>query len=177
MKLIIGLGNPGPEYARTRHNIGFMFVDFLAEKLEAAPFTNKKKFEAEITDVIISGEKVILVKPQTYMNDSGRAVSALANFYDVSPKDIIIVHDDLDITLGEYKIQTAKGPKVHNGLISIEQSLATPDFTRVRIGIDGRTSERTTSGKEYVLNTFSSPEMTVLQDLFQTLSQQLPTHQ
>jgi PTH1 family peptidyl-tRNA hydrolase len=145
MKLFVGLGNPGKKYQNTRHNVGFMVIDAIAEKVSSfqlpissqlsnLEFKDEKKFNAEILRI----RDTILVKPQTFMNDSGDAVSAIANFYKIMPDDIYIIHDDLDIKLGEYKIQKGKGPKVHNGVNSVEEKLGVKDFWRVRVGIENR---------------------------------------
>src|SRR3989344_269209 len=144
MKVIVGLGNHGEKYAKNRHNVGFMTIDRI------------KEFDGE---VLKTGE-VILVKPQTFMNRSGEAVSQIVNFYKVPADDLIVVHDDLDIKLGEYKIQKGVGPKVHNGLTSIEERLGRTDFWRVRVGIDSRqpAADSRQSGEDYVLSDFSSDE-------------------
>lgn len=166
MKLIVGLGNPGKEYEKTRHNVGFMFIDFFATKHSSSPFQLKKKFNTKIADVDVQGEKYLLAKPQTYMNDSGRSIYEITHFYDIPPEDIVIVHDDLDIQFGEFKIQTGRGPKDHNGLLSIEQNLKNKEFTRVRIGVDARIDEHKQSGREYVLSNFTQVEQTRLHELF-----------
>lgn len=164
MKLIVGLGNPGDTYTNTRHNVGFMCVDFLADKLEAPAYTHNKKFDAEVTSGTSDAGKIILAKPQTYMNESGRAVNSIASYYDIEPKDIIIIHDDLDIDFGEFKIQMSKGPKGHNGIISVENHLSTPDFERVRIGVQSDAEyER---GKDFVLSKFTKEELKDLQNVF-----------
>ncbi len=153
MKIIVGLGNPGEEYEKTRHNAGFMFIDKLAGK---DSFEMDKKQEAEI----LKRDSLLLIKPQTFMNDSGRAVRKIMDFYKAGIEDVVIVHDDLDIAFGEYKIQKEKGPKVHNGLKSVEQYLGRKDFLRVRIGIDNRqpvTGYGT--GADYVLSKMSKEEL------------------
>src|SRR5690348_16310475 len=110
MKIIVGLGNPGEKYARNRHNIGFVVVDRLAsEYFVSDQFQFVNKFNAEV----LQTETILLVKPQTFMNDSGKAVAALARFYKIDQKDLYVVHDDLDIALGNYKIQFGKGPQIH----------------------------------------------------------------
>lgn len=144
MKVIVGLGNPGEKYSKNRHNVGFMVVErLLAEitnnqipKSKQVPnsFQINKKFNAEI----VQAKEYLLVKPQTFMNDSGVAVSAICRFYKVDLNDLYIVHDDLDITLGNYKIQHGKGPQVHNGLRSIEEKLGSDQFYNVRVGVENR---------------------------------------
>lgn len=171
MKLIVGLGNPGKEYENTPHNAGFMYVDYLAKKWNAPEFQMKKKFVAEITDVIIDGEKYILAKPHTYMNDSGRAVYEIMNFYSLELNDLIVAHDDLDIELGKYKIQVGKGPKEHNGISSIENALKDNDFERIRIGIESR-DNRDISGRDYVLNKWTKDKL----EKFSSVIQEITLH-
>lgn len=153
MYLIVGLGNLGEEYEKTRHNAGFMFLDKLAGKEN---FSFDKKQEAEV----LMMKNFILVKPQTFMNDSGRAVRKVMDFYKLKIENVVIVHDDLDIAFGEYKIQKEKGPKVHNGVRSVEQCLGRTDFFRVRIGIDNRQPDvNYGTGADYVLSKFSKVEL------------------
>ncbi|OGK37863.1 aminoacyl-tRNA hydrolase [Candidatus Roizmanbacteria bacterium RIFCSPHIGHO2_12_FULL_42_10] len=158
MKLFIGLGNPGTEYSRTRHNVGFMFIDFLATHYSAKPFQYNKKLLSQTTETVINDHKIILAKPQTYMNESGRAVFVLINFYKIKQEDIIVFHDDLDIKLGTFTIQKGKGPRVHNGIQSIEKALTSTNFWRGRIGIEHRDGPEKISGKEYVLQMLSDEE-------------------
>lgn len=157
MKLIVGLGNPGAKYVSTRHNVGFMLLDRLAT-VHALSFENQDKFHAEFA----KNEHLILLKPLTFMNSSGEAVSAVASFYKISPENIFVVHDDLDIKLGEYKVQKGVGPKIHNGVNSIEECLKTTDFWRVRVGIDNRDPENRTQGEAYVLEDFTQKEKNLL---------------
>lgn len=145
MKLIVGLGNPGREYAKTRHNVGFMVIDALAKQR-------------------VDGLK--LFKPDTYMNNSGIAVKKIMTNYKLQMPNLYIVHDDLDIPLGKYKIQLGKGPKEHRGVLSIEQSLGRKDFWRVRIGVDNRSQiaddRWQMTGDEYVLSRFPAQELAVV---------------
>lgn len=133
MKIIAGLGNPGSEYAKTRHNVGFMFVDALAGKLGVTEW--KDKFEAKIGEARIGTEKVLLVKPQTYMNESGRSLGPLMNFYKLEPEDLIVVHDDMDIPAGTIRIRKKGSAGGHNGIKSILAHIGDEHFSRVRIGI------------------------------------------
>lgn len=135
MVAVVGLGNVGGKYKDTRHNVGFMFIDAFPQ---------------------FSG--VITLKPDTMMNASGKAVKKLADSYKLLPADIYVIHDDLDLPLGEYKIQFGKGPKVHNGVNSVEESLGTEKFWRVRIGVDNRDPDNRVNGEGYVLQKFSSEE-------------------
>lgn len=177
--LIAGLGNPGSEYKNTRHNVGFMFVDYIVEKLGASNFNMEKKFNAETTNISIEGKKLILAKPQTYMNNSGESIIKLSQYFQISNENIYIVHDDLDINLNEYKIQFSKGPRQHNGIVSIECTLNTTDFHKVRIGIENRGELRgRISGKDYVLANFIDTEKeafvnTVFPKLFEDLKSRI----
>ena len=138
MKLIIGLGNPGEKYKTTRHNIGFMAVNRIAKNFSFPDFMLQKKFNAEISEGIINGDKIILAKPQTFMNESGKAVRSIADYYKIGPADIVVIHDDLDIGLGKYKIARDRTSAGHKGVQSIIDMLETKDFTRIRIGIESR---------------------------------------
>lgn len=133
MYLIIGLGNPEEEYSRTRHNMGFDTINKLAEKYGIK--VNKNKFNSLYGSGEIEGEKVILLKPQTYMNLSGTAIRETMNFYKLSSKDIIVIYDDLDIEPGAIKIRKKGGPGTHNGMKSVVHEIGTEDFARIRVGI------------------------------------------
>jgi PTH1 family peptidyl-tRNA hydrolase len=134
IKLIAGLGNPGPEYENTRHNAGFLFLDAVARELKAS-WTMDKSYHALVARTLVQGETVWLLKPQTFMNLSGKSVSALARFFKVKPDEILVVHDDLDIAPGEAKLKFGGGHAGHNGLRDIHAQLATGDYWRLRLGI------------------------------------------
>ena len=167
MKLVVGLGNPGKEYQNNRHNVGFMAVDWLANQ----QFPDyKSQITKKFGDEIIHSGKYLLVKPQMFMNRSGEVVAKLVNFYKIRAEDLWVIHDDLDIALGEYKIQQGIGPKVHNGLISIEEKLGTKDFWRVRVGVDNRpTGSARTPGEDYVLTDFTEEERKVVDEVIASL--------
>lgn len=133
MYLIVGLGNPEADYANTRHNMGFQVINKLAKEygLEVA----RKKFQSEYESAVIEGEKVILVKPQTFMNDSGEAVVEFVNFYKVEPNHILIIYDDMDIEVGQIRIRKSGSPGTHNGIKSVTHFLSHENFPRVRVGI------------------------------------------
>ncbi|MBN1494230.1 aminoacyl-tRNA hydrolase [Candidatus Peregrinibacteria bacterium] len=160
MKIIVGLGNPGTEYENTRHNIGFMVLDILKEKLKSGDFQEKNKFQSMISEGELNGEKVFLVKPLTFMNLSGNAVQSVMQFYKSSAQDLMIIVDDLDLPFGEFKIKSKGGPGSHNGMISIINQLSTKDFPRIKIGIEARKDEIKAKykGKDYVLSGFSGEE-------------------
>ncbi len=153
--LVVGLGNPGENYARTRHNVGFMVADVLAARL-GSKFKTHKRSGAEIVTGRLAGHAVVLAKPRCYMNESGRQVGPLAKFYSVPPADIIVVHDELDIDFGRIRLKLGGGEGGHNGLRSIATVLGTKDFQRVRIGI-GRPPGRKDPAA-FVLENFSAPE-------------------
>lgn len=180
MRLIVGLGNPGEKYENTRHNVGFMVADRLQTTVySGCEWEESGKLQAVVcrarqaNQVLRAGRPkavdVLLAKPKTFMNESGKAVKALANFFKVEPSDLWIIHDDLDIKLGEYKIQKGKGPKLHNGVLSIENALGTKDFWRVRVGVENRISGGQAvrqSGEEYVLEDFINEELEILKKVF-----------
>jgi PTH1 family peptidyl-tRNA hydrolase len=153
--LVVGLGNPGPDYAKTRHNLGFMVADILAGRIGSG-FKVHKKSGAEVTTGRLGGRSVVVAKPRTYMNESGRQVGPLANFYSVAPADVIILHDELDIDFGRIRLKFGGGVAGHNGLRSVGSALGTNDFQRIRIGV-GRPPGRK-SGASFVLENFSSTE-------------------
>ena len=155
--LVVGLGNPGPQYAKTRHNIGFMAADLLAGRM-GAQFKVHKRSGAEIVTGRLGHRPVVLAKPRTYMNESGRQVGPLAKFFSVMPADIIVIHDELDIDFGRIRLKLGGGEGGHNGLRSVANSLGTKSFQRVRIGI-GRPPGRKDPAA-YVLETFTAAERT-----------------
>lgn len=133
IRLIVGLGNPGPDYEGTRHNVGFWFVEELARR-ESAFFREEKKFNAEVARIRLADQDVWLAKPQTYMNRSGSAVVAIALYYKILPEEILVVHDELDLMPGCMKIKKGGGNAGHNGLKDVSEKLSTADFWRLRIG-------------------------------------------
>lgn len=155
--LILGLGNPGPEYAATRHNIGQMVLDELATKVGGS-FKKHSKARAQVLEgrLGLGGPKVILAKPLTYMNLSGGPTSALANFYGIEPDRIIVVHDELDIPFDSVKLKIGGGEGGHNGLRDISKALATKDYYRVRTGIGRPPGQMPTA--DFVLKPFTSAE-------------------
>ena len=163
MRIIVGLGNPGERYQNTRHNVGFMFVDELIKVLNFPDWSEDRKKEALVIDHKLLG---LLVKPQAFMNMSGRVVKRYVNLYKIHVPDIWVIHDDLDLPLGKYKVQMGKGPRVHYGVISIEEALRSDNFWRVRIGVDNRNllpDGSRMSGEEYVLKNFTQEEKSVVE--------------
>lgn len=155
MKMIVGLGNPGKEYENTRHNIGFMIVDSYIDN-----FKLENKFQAMVSKKNIDGEDVLFVKPMTFMNLSGIAVSKIAHYYKIIPKDILVIQDDLDLPFGSYKIKVNSSSGGHNGIKSIISSLNTESFCRLKIGIS---QENRGSVIDYVLGKFSKKELEELE--------------
>jgi peptidyl-tRNA hydrolase, PTH1 family len=153
--LVVGLGNPGPQYATTRHNLGFLVADILADRIGSG-FKVHKKSGAEAVTGRLGGRPVVVAKPRCYMNESGRQVGPLAKFYSIAPADIVVVHDELDIDFGRIRLKFGGGVAGHNGLRSVGSALATNDFQRVRIGI-GRPPGRM-RGADFVLGNFTSAE-------------------
>jgi len=172
MKLIIGLGNPGNEYKDTRHNIGFFFADKLREEYNFPDFEMNTKFNAEISKGIYKpktkNQKLLLAKPATYMNLSGEAIQNILGFYKLTPDDIIIIHDDLDIAVGKYKIATDSSSAGHNGVQNIIDTLGTQKFKRIRIGIGEDNSDKDAcrlGAHDYVLDKFTGEEIKKITDV------------
>lgn len=150
MKMVVGLGNIGAEYERTRHNVGFMVVDQLAD--EYGVTFKRARQEALVGSALIGHEKVLLVKPTTYMNDSGRAVRPLMDYYHVDLNDLVVIHDDMDLPVGKIRLRQKGSAGGHNGIKSLIAHLGTPAFKRVRVGIDHPASA---SVVDYVLGRFT----------------------
>jgi len=155
MKLIVGLGNPGIEFKDNRHNVGDLIIDILGE--------NKLP------------KNIIIKKTNVFMNESGEIVRKLVDQYHLNTSDLWVIHDDLDIPLGSYKIQKGKGPKLHNGINSIERELGTDEFWRVRVGVDNRKSNEKISGEDYVLQDFSDDETLLLKPIINEICKKLAT--
>jgi PTH1 family peptidyl-tRNA hydrolase len=153
--LVVGLGNPGAQYAKTRHNLGFMVADVLAARM-GAPFKVHKRSGAEIVTGRLGHRPIVLAKPRCYMNESGRQVGPLAKFYSVNAGDVIVIHDELDIDFGTIRLKIGGGEGGHNGLRSVANALGTKEFQRVRIGI-GRPPGRKDPAA-FVLENFGSTE-------------------
>lgn len=173
MKLIIGLGNPGTAYQQTRHNAGFLCLDFLQTALNCEPFITDKKMSALVASGLIDHQKILLVKPETFMNHSGTSVLALLQFYKLTPADIVVIHDDLDIAPGTYKTTASSRSAGHNGVEDIINILGTQDFFRIRLGI-GRPTEvmgACMPSHDFVLHDFSTEELAALTGLFPTIQE------
>jgi peptidyl-tRNA hydrolase, PTH1 family len=185
MILIIGLGNPGKKYSLTRHNAGFMLVDKLRHDWNFPELTFDKKFDAEMTEGVYpsiipstvegSNKKIILIKPAAFMNNSGKVVKKILDFYKLSPDDIIIIHDDLDIELGKYKIAADSSSAGHQGVQNIIDELGTQKFKRIRIGIEGEEKRkgRLMPSDEFVLQKFSEEEMEIINKTAEILTSEI----
>jgi len=168
MKLIAGLGNPGLKYARNRHNVGFMVLSHLAHA-ERAEF-NRQRFNAQLAEVTLGGERVLLLKPQTYMNASGSAVGKLAAFYRVPRPQVMVVYDDLDLPLGKLRLRANGSSGGHHGMESIINMLGGEDIPRLRVGI-GRPDPKQDVG--HVLGNFSEEEQSLLDDVLKRAEEAL----
>ena len=156
--LVLGLGNPGDQYASTRHNIGQMVIDYLASDVK---FSNHKS-KTQIADIRFAGKSVVLAKTLSYMNESGAPTKALADFYKIAPANLIVIHDELDIDFNTIRIKIGGGDNGHNGLKSLTTNFASPDYYRLRMGI-GR-PQAPIDPADYVLKPFSQPEKKELAD-------------
>ncbi len=162
MFLVVGLGNPGDKYIKTRHNVGFLFLDYLAHK-NGLEF-GKSKWKADIVKTSLYGESVVLVKPLTFMNLSGTAVAQIKSYYKTPLQNIMVVHDDLDLEFGRLKIIEGRGAGGHNGIRSMIENLGGKGFVRFRVGIGRPESEQESSS--YVLSKMSNDEMQCLEERF-----------
>lgn len=169
MKLIVGLGNPGSDHAGTRHNIGFMAADAAARALGAGNW--QAKFQGEMAEARLDGEKLILLKPMTYMNLSGQAVGEAARFFKIAPDDIIVFYDELDLAPGKLRVKKGGGTAGHNGLKSLQAHIG-PDFWRVRLGI-GHPGEKHLV-TNHVLGRFAKADAAWLEPLMQAIGAHLP---
>lgn len=172
MKLVVGLGNPGEQYIGTRHNLGFLIVDeyikkHLDVKSSSKFWSREDKFKAEVGKI----EEVLFARPQTYMNRSGMSISAIANYYKISPNDIIIIHDELDLPIGQIKIRLGGAAAGHHGVESIIEALNTDKFVRLRLGIgtlkalSGERKNNSFSAEKFVLNPFTQKENAIIKKI------------
>lgn len=169
MWLITGLGNPGSEYAATRHNIGFMAIDRLARAANVSSFSSK--FQGEVASVEYGGEKLILLKPQTYMNLSGKSVQAAMAFYKLPPAQLVVIHDELDLPLGKVRIKKGGGANGHNGIKDIDAMIG-PDYYRARLGIGHPGEVERVHG--HVLSRFTGEEQAMVEKVNQAFVEHLP---
>lgn len=168
--LIVGLGNPGAEYARTRHNAGFMLADLLAKSWRA-DWNNEKKFQSRIAKAERGGKRLVLCEPQTFMNLSGEAVGALVKFYQLPLTRLVVAVDDADLPLGEIRLRPSGSSGGHHGLESIEQHLGSREYARLRIGIGRKDSRREIAG--HVLGKLSATEMVLMEKVLVRAAEQV----
>ena len=164
MKMVVGLGNPGREYENTRHNIGFIIVDSYAKKNNITSF--QEKFNGLYTKVYLNGEYFLLVKPLSFMNLSGTVISKYIDYFKIDLKDVLIIHDDLDMNFGRIKIVFNSSSGGHNGIKDIERCLGSKEYARVKIGIS---NDKSIDTKDYVLGTFSSDEIKKMNEIYKDL--------
>lgn len=165
MKLIVGLGNPGVEYENTRHNVGFEYLDYICKKKNL--LFEKEKFNAKYVFTKVDGERVLLIKPLSYMNLSGTVVKKYVDYFKLLPEDVLVIHDDLDMPLGRTKIVFDSRSGGHNGIKDIEKNLKTRQYARLKIGISNNKDIET---KDYVLGKFSNEDVKILNNVYEYLS-------
>lgn len=166
MKIVVGLGNPGSRYDGTRHNVGFAVIDYLASGVGVGRF--QSRFQAQVAEWIDDGTKVLLVKPETFMNLSGRSVRQVLDFYQVQPESLLVVCDDINLPLGKLRVRARGTHGGHNGLRDIQQHLGTTDYGRLRIGVDAPPRD---GAVDHVLGRFRSAEKSVIEDAIQRAGQ------
>jgi PTH1 family peptidyl-tRNA hydrolase len=169
MLLFVGLGNPGPEYSRNRHNIGFMALDEICRRYGFTPW--RRKFQGAIADGVIAGEKVLALRPLTYMNESGRSVGEAMRFYQLEPGSVFVFHDELDLLAGKLRVKTGGGTAGHNGIRSIGAHIG-PDFHRVRLGIGHPGERHRVHG--HVLGDFAKSDAEWLLPLLDAIAENAP---
>ncbi len=174
MKLIVGLGNPGKQYYTTRHNIGFLVADTLQKTFTFPTFQIKSRFQAEISENFVGLHRTLLIKPQTYMNLSGETVSSLLSFYKLPTKDILVVHDDIDIPWGTYKYTQDSRSAGHRGVQNIIEKIGTQKFPRLRIGVGPRPENIPT--EQFVLTPLGTKEVGELSDILTKIVQVIPEY-
>jgi PTH1 family peptidyl-tRNA hydrolase len=160
--LVVGLGNPGPRYQETRHNIGFRAVERLVERHGSVGF--RSRFEGEVAQLDVEGERLIVLKPQTFMNRSGHSVRPAMAFFKLTAKDLLVVHDELDLAPGDLRLKVGGGEAGHNGLRSITEQLGTSDYARLRCGI-GRSSGGKGTVADYVLDAFPPADLPLVEQM------------
>ena len=165
MKIFVGLGNPTPEYAATKHNVGFMLADLLKDELPADNW--HEKFNALVSEAFFNGEKILIVKPQTFMNLSGEAVAPIVNFYKIDVQNLVVAHDDMDLPLGMIRLRPKGSGGGHHGIESIIQHIGTQNFPRIRIGV-GRPPQNWTVN-HHVLSPFTQDDAKIISETLKNL--------
>jgi PTH1 family peptidyl-tRNA hydrolase len=179
MKIIVGLGNVGKKYSKTRHNAGFLALDEFVRQLEQekndAEWTEEDKFKASIAKVEYQGQKLLLVKPLTFMNNSGEAVSKILHFFKEPLENLVVIYDDIDLPLGKIRVRENGSAGTHNGMKSIIESLGDENFTRIRIGIEsrGELTHKSIDLTDFVLGEFTEKEFPLIKDSLQNSVEEL----
>lgn len=175
MKIIVGLGNPGDKYKNTRHNAGFLALDYYLEGKEAIKC--QSKFGGNICEIHFHATKTFFIKPQSFMNKSGEVVKEICSFYKVDfTKDLLVIHDEIDLKFGYYKLAHDSSPAGHNGVKSIIDNLGTQEFSRLRIGIETRANRQEMPTDDFVLQNFSKDEIKILNnELFPKINDEIET--
>lgn len=168
MILIVGLGNPGGRYAETRHNIGFIVVERIVARASATPW--RQRFSGLVSELELGGQRALALEPQTFMNRSGESVRAAASFYKIPPRDILVIHDELDLPFGTVRLKLGGGEAGHNGLRSITEQLGTRDYVRLRVGIGKPPAGFRGDGADFVLQAFAPAERASLDELVERAS-------
>ncbi|WAA12344.1 aminoacyl-tRNA hydrolase [Fervidibacillus halotolerans] len=163
MKLIVGLGNPGTKYEETKHNVGFKVIDELSNRFHLP--LKKSKFRALMENGVIKGQKIILMKPLTYMNLSGEAIAPVMNYFDIPPSDLLVIYDEMDLPVGKIRLRYKGSAGGHNGVKSIIQHIGTEQFNRIRIGIDK--PKLGISTVDHVLSTFRPSDRKIIEEMIQ----------
>ncbi|MFA5747503.1 MAG: aminoacyl-tRNA hydrolase [Candidatus Absconditabacterales bacterium] len=167
MKLIAGLGNPGKEYEKTKHNIGFTILDNFLEYQKLGKLVYNNKWKSEILESNYLGTKIIFVKPMEFINCSGVPISQISNFYKIDPKDILVIHDDIDLPVGKIQLKLGGSSAGHNGLKDIIQKIGSAEFWRIRIGVDRPVHQKDVV--DYVLSKFKKEEIEVIENKFEEI--------
>ena len=165
MKIFVGLGNPTPEYAATKHNVGFMLADLIKDELSADNW--HEKFNALVAEAFFNGEKILIVKPQTFMNLSGEAIAPIVNFYKIDVQNLVVAHDDMDLPLGTIRLRPKGSGGGHHGIESIIQHIGTQNFPRIRIGV-GRPPQNWTVN-HHVLSPFTQDDAKIISETLKNL--------
>ncbi len=172
MYMIVGLGNPGPEYAKTHHNVGFMAIEAI-KKAGSFPLLDRSKLQARLCKGKLNGEEVLLVRPMTYMNNSGAAVRAVMDFYKITPDHVVIIYDDIDLETGAVRIREKGSAGSHNGMKSVVSHLNTTEFPRIRIGVGGKPEGWDLV--DYVLSRFSPEDQVRIDEAVKTVTEACKT--
>jgi len=174
MVLIVGLGNPGKKFQKTRHNLGFRVIDEFKRKNNFPDFVLKKELNSLISAKKITGQKIILAKPQTFMNNSGLAVKSLIHFYKIKPQNVVVIHDDIDLPLGKIKVVKNRGSGGHKGVESVIKALKTKNFIRFRLGIQPKKG-KPKKVENFVLQNFTKEEEKIIKELLKLTVKGLET--